>query len=141
MDIITYESPVAVTNEISAPATLTTTETELFRTTDQKFLHKSQLTLLSSVVNAGLTTVTFNFYVTPNPTAQTVLWYPLSLYATATGIMTQRSVLLNSTSYSDGTSWASVDNIPLASCFGFKVAGKSNTGTPAYTLTVLARDN
>ena len=135
----TYESPVEVSNEITAPSTLTVTETELFRTTDQRYLHKSQLTIMASVVLSGLTSATLRYYLSPDGT----VWYPVCLYNTSTGEMTQRSVVLDSGSNSTITSgsWSAMDNVPLGAGFAFKVTGLCNTGTPAYTLKVISRDN
>lgn len=139
----TYESPDTVNNEIVLPATLTTGEVDLFKTTDQKYLHKSQLTVLLSVVLSGLTSATFRAYITGNPMDTTVVWYPICLYNTISGEIIQRSVVLDSGSNTTATSgsWSAVDNIPLSACLGFKITGTCNTGTPAYTLKVLARDN
>ena len=139
----TYESPVEVSNEITAPSTLTVTETELFRTTDQRYLHKSQLTIMASVVLSGLTSATLRYYMSGNPMDTTPVWYPVCLYNTSTGEMTQRSVVLDSGSNSTITSgsWSAMDNVPLGAGFAFKVTGLSNTGTPAYTLKVISRDN
>lgn len=139
----TYESPIEVSNEITAPSTLTVTETELFRTTDQKYLHKSQLTIFTSVVLSGLTSATFRYYLCVNPMDATPVWYPICLYNTSTGEMTQRSVVLDNGSNSTiiSGSWSALDNVPLGACFAFKVTGLSNTGTPAYTLKVISRDN
>ena len=144
--INTYASPEIVQSDIALPATLTTSEVDLFILTDQRHLHKSQLTVYGSAVLSGLTTVTFNYYMGVNISTSGTpswLWYPICLYATATGIITQRSVLLNSTSHTsaDSLSWDFTDNVPLGACFAFKITGKSNTGTPAYTLKVESRDN
>ena len=135
----TYESPVEVNNEATVPANLTVTETTLFLTTDQKYLHKSQLTIMASVVLSGLTSATLRYYCSPDGT----VWYPVSLYNTSTGEITQRSVVLDSGSNSTITSgsWSAMDNVPLGACFAFKITGLSNTGTPAYTLKVISRDN
>jgi hypothetical protein len=137
--INTYESPVEVGNEITAPATLTVTETDIFKTTDQRYLHLSQLTIMASVVLSGLTSATLRYYLSPDGT----VWYPISLYNTSTGEMTQRSVVLDSGSNSTITSgsWSAMDNVPLGAGFAFKITGLSNTGTPAYTLKVIGRNN
>ena len=135
----TYEGPVEVNNEATVPANLTVTETDLFKTTDQKYLHKSQLTIMASVVLSGLTSATLRYYCSPDGT----VWYPVCLYNTSTGEMTQRSVVLDSGSNStiNSGSWSAMDNVPLGACFAFKVTGLCNTGTPAYTLKVISRDN
>lgn len=141
-----YASPEIVQSDIALPANLTTSEVELFRTTDQRYLHKSQLTVYGSVVNSGLTTATFNYYMGINTATNGTpvwLWYPICVYTTSTGLMSQRSVVLNSSSHTsaDTLSWDFVDNVPLGATFAFKVTGKVDTGTPAFTLVVEARDN
>lgn len=148
--INTYASPEIAQSDIALPATLTTSEVDLFVLTDQRHLHKSQLTIYGSAVNSGVTTFNFNYYygintsTTPTPSW---LWYPITLYATATGVMSQRIIVLSSGSHttSDTLSWDFTDNIPLGAAFAFKITGKiaSNTGTTtcAYTLKVESRDN
>ena len=145
-EIIQYASPEIVQSDIALPSTLTTSEVDLFVLTDQRILHKSQLTIYGSAVLSGLTSATFGYYYGINTSTTATpswLWYPVTLYATSTGIMTARSVVLNSTSHTsaDTLSWDFTDNVPLGATFAFKITGKANTGTPAYTLKVESRDN
>jgi hypothetical protein len=138
---VRYENPVSIQNEIAAPSTLTSSETEVFRVTDQKYLHKSQLLVYTSVVNSGLTTATFNYYLGILLSGTTYTWYPVCLYTTSSGLLSQRTTILNSGSYSSSGSWYGSDFVPLGASFAFRVTGLVNTGTPLYTVNVMARDN
>ena len=144
LSTINYASPEIVNNEISPPSTLTSSQVQLFLSTDQKYLHKSQLTIMASVVNSGLTSATFLYYIGLNSSSTATpswVWYPVCLYNTSTGEITQRKVVMDSGSYSDGTSWFFEDDLPFSGCFAFQITGASNTGTPAFTLSVIGRDN
>lgn len=133
----TYESPVIAMSDISALTALSVTETDLFVTTDQKYLHKSQLTVFGEVTLAGVASSTFYYYLTYDGSN----WFPVSLYNTSTGEITQRSVLVDSGTYATGGKSRFVDNVPFGAAIGFKVTGKSASGTPAMKLSVLVRDN
>lgn len=133
----TYESPVNAVSTIALPATLTTTETDLYVVTDQKFLHKSQLTIYASVTLGGVASATFYYYLTDNGTT----WYPICLYNTSTGEITQRAVLVDSGSYASGGVSYYADNVPMGAAIGLKITGKSASGTPAYTVRLMTRDN
>ncbi len=137
MDIISYESPVTVKNETTLPATLTITEATIFSTTDQRYLKKSQLTVMNSVTLGGVASATFYYYLSPNGTD----WFPISLYNTTSGEMTQRNVLVDSGSYVIGGVSSFSDNVPLGACYAFKITAKSASGTPVYTTSVISRDN
>lgn len=139
MDIISFESPNIVHNETTLPATLTTSEATIFSTTDQKYLRKSQLSIMAQVTLGGVASATFYYYVNPNSAGTT--WYPISLYNTSTGEIIQRSVLVDSGTYSTGGVSSFVDNVPMPACFAFKITAKSATGTPAYGINVATRDN
>lgn len=138
--VSTYEAPVAVNNEITQPTTLTTSEADLFKTTDQKFLHKSQLTLMVKLTLGSATQGTFYAYASPDGST----WYPICLYNTVTGEITQRKVVADSGSFSTGggTILWFVDDIPLSACQAFKITGLS-TGASSSTLVLnlFARDN
>ena len=137
MDIIQYESPVQTQSSITVPSALSGTETDLFKIVDQRYLHKSQFTVFASVTLGAVTSATFYYYITPNGTN----WYPISLYNTTTGEITQRSVVIDSGTYALSSVSYFADNVPLGACLGFKITGKSSSGTPAYTISIISRDN
>ena len=134
---VNYNLGDTVNNTITSPATLTVTEADLYVVTDLKYLQHSQLTVYGSVTLGGVTSGTFKYYMTFDGTT----WYPISLYSTSTGQITQRNVVVDSGTYSKSNVSYFADNVPLGACKGFKVTGLSSSGTPAYSLTVLGRDN
>jgi len=137
---VSYNAPAGARNTITAPTTLTSTETDLFVITDPNFLKKSQLTVYGTVTLGAVASATFYYYMSPD---NGTTWFPISLYSTTTGEMTRKSVLVDSGTGTFPTTGAYrfIDNVPLGATTQFKVRGKSDSGTPAYTLTVMFRDN
>lgn len=134
---IFYDIGSQANNSITPPATLTTTEADLFVTTDRKYMQESQITVLGSVTLGGVASATFYYYTS----LDNVTWYPISLYNTSTGEITQRAVLVDSGTYVKSGASLFADNVPLGVANYFKVAGKSATGTPAYSVLVGFRNN
>lgn len=122
----------------SVPSTLTSSEADLFIVKDYKDLQKSQITIYASVTLGVVTSATFFYYLSPD---NGTTWYPISLYNTSTGEITQRSVVVDSGTYSTGGASRFADNVPLGASMAFKVTGIAASGTPTYSLKVLLRDN
>lgn len=136
---VTYGQPSRPQlNSVTQPATLTTSEADLFIIKDYKDLQKSQLTIYGSVTLGGVTSATFYYYYsTDNGTT----WFPVCLYNTTSGEITQRAVLVDSGTYAAASVSYFADNHALGAANAFKVTGKSSSSTPAYTLSIMTRDN
>ncbi len=139
--ITSYANGYQAATSITVPTTLTTSETDLFIIKNLGDLKSSQLTVYGGVTLGGVASATFYYYVSPNIGAASPTWYPISLYNTSTGEITQRAVLVDSGTYATGGVSEFADNVPLAACTAFKVTGKSASGTPTLALTVMVRNN
>lgn len=129
---------VAVLGGKASSTTLSTSETTLLTITDPKYLKSSQLSIYVSVTLGAVASATFYYYFSPD---SGTTYYPVSLYNTSSGEITQRAVLVDSGTYASGGVSYYLDNVPMPAATTLKITGKSASGTPAYTLTVLARDN
>lgn len=139
MDVTTgYSIGHLAQSTTTLPTTLTTSETALYTILDQQPLKQSQLSIYLTVTLGGVTSATFYYYYS---TDGGTTWNPISLYNTTTGEMIQRSVLIDSGTYATGGVSSCVDNVPLAACTGFRITGKSASGTPVYTVKVMVRNN
>lgn len=138
--VVSYgNSSLPTTNTATVPATLTTSEVDLIIVTKLQDLCKSQLTIYGGVTLGGVASATFYYYLSPD---NGTTWFPISLYATATGVITQRAVVVDATTYATGGVSRFADNVPLGASTAFKVTGKSATGTPTLTnIVVMLRDN
>lgn len=139
--IISYGAASKAASTITIPTTLTSTETDLFIHVGTGILRYSQFTIYAGVTLGGVTSSTFYYYVSPNASDASPVWYPISLYATSTGEITQRAVLVDSGTYVIGGVSQFCDNLPVPACVGFKITGKSSSGTPTLALSVMTRNN
>lgn len=137
METLTGYNPALIAGKATATA-LSGTETNLLTITDTKYLKSSQLSIYLSVTLGAVASATFYYYFSPD---NGTTYHPVSLYNTSTGEITQRSVLVDSGTYSTGGVSLALDNVPMAAGTTLKITGKSASGTPAFALTVLARDN
>lgn len=139
MDVLTgYDSPYVIANETTLPATITVTEATIWSTTNLKPLRFSQLTVYSSTT-LNSNNVTYNYYYSPD---NGTTWYPVSLYNTSTGEMTQRAVLVDAGTYATGGVSYFVDNVPLGAATQLKITAKTSASTVStYVITVMARNN
>jgi len=136
---IDYELGTKTTSTITTPATLSTSETDLYIVKDFKYVQASQLSIYGNVTLGSVTSATFNYYFS---TDSGTTWFPVCLYNTSTGAMTQRSVLVNSGTYAASSVSYFLDNIPMSSSTAFKVTGLQTTGTAcAFNLSVMVRNN
>lgn len=125
-----------VQNSITLPATLTTSEADIFVVKDQKYMMFNQYTIMGQVTLGGVTSATFFYYVSPDGGTT---WYPISLYGTA-GEMTQRPVKVDSATYATGGVSYFTDVIDLPATLAFKVTGTSSSATPLYGIWVGGRN-
>lgn len=125
-------------NDITLPTTLSTTETDLVIIKDHKYLQASQFTIMVSVDLGAVTSCTFYYYYSPD---EGTTWYPVSLYDTSTGKMTQRSVVVDSGTYATSGHSMFIDNIGLGACTRFKVTGKSASATPTLNNVIVSTRN
>lgn len=136
---IDYGSGAPLVNAVaSVPATLTVTETDLFKTVTLSDLKFSQFTVYVSTQLTGATKATFNYYYSPD---QGTTWYPVSLYNTSTGEIVQRSVVVDTGTYSTSGHYRFVDNTPAGSMTAFKITGKVDAGTPTLDAIIVAGRN
>ncbi len=136
---VNYSIGTQADSSIALPATLATGEADLVIITNRQYLNVSQLTIYGSVTLGAVASATFYYYYSPD---NGTTWYPVCLYNTSTGEITQRSVVVDSGTYSTGGHSRFVDNIPLGWCTQFKVTGKSATGTPAIdNIAITVRNN
>jgi len=137
--INTYASPEIAQSDIALPATLTISEVDLFVLTDQRHIHKSQITVYGAVTLGAVTSATFYYYVSPDGTN----WYPISFFPSGyAAAVNQRSCIIDSTTYSTGGKSMFEDDIGASAFMSFKITGKSSSGTPTLNaLKVLTRDN
>ena len=118
---------------------LTTSEATLLTVTDTKLLKSSQLSIYISVELAAVASATFYYYFACDGTLD---WYPVCLYNTSTGAMTQRSVVIDSSTYVSGSNSFILDNVPMPAGAKLKITGKCASGTIALNnLVVMGRDN
>lgn len=136
---VSYNNGTTANNTISVPATLTVTETDLYVVTNYAYLRKSQVTVFADVTLGAVASATFYYYYSiDNGTT----WYPVSLYNTSTGQISQRAIVVDSGTYATGGASRFVDNVPLGTSLAFKVTGKSASGTPTLNkVLVMVRDN
>lgn len=137
METLVGYNPSLVAGKATA-TTLSSTETPLLTITDTKFLKSSQFTVYATVTLGAVASATFYYYYSPD---NGTTWLPVSLYNTSSGQMTQRSVVVDSGTYSASGVYSFTDNVPVGACTQFRITGKSASGTPAFTLTLLGRDN
>lgn len=127
-----------------AAPTLTTSEVDILVITDETFLKKSQYAIYATtnLATNSNTSVTL-YYYWGVMVASSIVWFPASLYATATGIQTQRKVVLDSTTYVASNVTSMTDNLPTSPAMQFKITGKFTGGSvaPPTTVTLYARDN
>lgn len=136
---ISYDGACILQNTLAViPTTLTTSEADLFIAKDNKYLSKSQLSVYLSVTLGAVVSATFNYYFSPD---RGVTWYPYVLYNPTNGEVPQRTLVIDAASYSTGGVSSCVDGVAFEAALAFKVTGKSNSGTPAYSVQVLGRDN
>ena len=136
---ISYSGGTQITSTIALPSTFTTSEVDLAIFLDKAWTPKSQLTIMGAVTLGAVVSATLYYYYT---TDSGTTWYPVSLFNTSTGEMTQRAVLVDSGTYALTGVSRFVDNLPLGVCNGFKITGKSSSATPGLTaLFVGVRDN
>lgn len=140
-----YEQSGVRQSVIAFPSNITTTEADLYKITDMGSLNNSQITVYGSVKLGTNASATFYYYYSPDsPTATTIRWYPVSLYNTTNGEITQRSVVVDSGTYVTSSVSYFADNIPLGACQQFKITGKAATANIAAadsSLLVMARNN
>lgn len=141
MDVtINYGTGAPLKNTITIP-TLTTSEQDLFIVKDSANLKYSQLAIYGAVTLGTSASATFNYYGSIDGGTT---WYPISLYATSTGVITQRSVVVNSTTYAlTGVSYF-LDFVPLPGTTAFKVTGLCASGSATIAsngITIIARNN
>ena len=115
---------------------LNATETPVFLIAGLNSMAKSQLSAYLTAASGN--NATFYYYYSPDVG---VTWIPLCLYNTSTGELTQRSVLLDSGSYTYNSNYEGLDNIPMSAASMLLITGKSSTSSQAYTCTVVVRDN
>lgn len=136
---VNYSIGTQADSSISLPATLTTGEVDLIIITNRQYINCSQLSIYGSITLGAVASATFYYYYSPDNGAT---WYPVSLYNTSTGEVTQRSVVVDSGTYATAGHSRFVDNIPLGWCTQFKVTGKSASGTPTIdNLAITIRNN
>lgn len=135
---VMYGMGGALDNSIAStiPTTLTNSETDLYIVTENAYVKQSQFTIYLEVASGQ--TATFYYYGSPD---SGTTWYPICLYNTTTGELTQRPAVLDSGSYTANSKYYGIDNIAAGAYTKFKVTGKSATGTPAYTVIVTGRNN
>lgn len=142
--IVAYEQSGVMASTIALPTTLTTSEADLGIYSYGGGIKQSQLSIYVGLTLGGVAKGTFNYYYSPNygDSANATVWYPVSLYNTSTGEITQRSVVVDSGTYATGGVSRYVDNVPLGGCVAFKVTGIAASGTPTLNaLTVMVRNN
>ncbi len=134
-----YEPGYAAKNEITAPANLSVTETDLYVIKIESAMQKSEFTIYGAVTLGAVTSATFNYYYSPDGGTT---WFPVTLYNTTNGEITQRKVVVDSGSYSTGGVSYFADNHQMGSATAFKVTGLSASGTPTLTkVLVMVRNN
>ena len=140
-----YEQAGVRPSTIAFPANITTTEADLYKITDGASISQSQLTIYASVKLGTNATATLNYWYSPDPsTATSPRWYPISVYATSTGVVTQRQVVINSTTYAVSSVSYITDSIPMGACQQFKITGvvpTANIAAADASLIVMARNN
>lgn len=148
MEVITYGAPAMLgKSQVTGVGAILTSETTILTLTDQtnigsndgKISWKSQLTFFIKVLFGGSTTgIQFRYYFTPDGTN----WFPLPTRAAATGILTDLPSEITSATFSDGTSYYAIDEVPMPACVGLKVTATA-VGAAATLQSFLAmgRDN
>lgn len=140
--IVSYASGAPVSNNLtSVPTTLTTSETQLFVHTKLGSLRYSQFTVYLQVTLGGVTSGTFYYYFTPEYAGASTVWYPVCVYNTSTGSIPRRAVVVDSTAYATGGVSYAVDELPVGATSAFLITGSSASGTPAFTIKVMSRNN
>jgi hypothetical protein len=133
-----YEQSGVFKPTSTPPTTLTTSEVDLGIFNSAAYLNQSQISIYGSVTLGAVASATFYYYYSPDSGST---WYPVSLYNTSTGEITQRSVVVDAGTYVTGGKSLFLDSTPVAAGNWFKVTGKSATGTPAFLITVMGRNN
>lgn len=142
MDVVVqYPTGGLVNNDITAPATLNTSETQVFLHNHLGALRDSQYTVYLAVTLGAVASATFYYYWTPLYNGASTVWYPVCLYNTSTGQEPRRAVVIDSTAYSTGGVSLAVDELPVGSSTAFQITAISATGTPSYSVNVMRRNN
>lgn len=138
MDVnVGYDNGSEIANGLaSVPTTLTTSEADVFKTSNSQALRFSRYSLYYTVTLGAVANVTFKYYYSID---NGVTWYSLPTYNTSTGAVPPRPLFIDSTTYANTGVSQVVDVVTVAGGTAFKVTGVSATGTPAFTVRVNGR--
>lgn len=130
--------PAQIAGKSSVTA-LSSSEATLLTVTDITKLRASQFSVYGSLDLGAVTSCRFYYYFSPD---NGTTWFPVSLYNTSNGEITQRSIVVDSGTYSTNGHSMFLDDIQVSGATAFKITGKSASGTPILnSLYLVARDN
>jgi hypothetical protein len=136
-DLVAIKPTWEGTQYTTVPTTLSSTETPIYLVAYSGNVQLSQLAVYLEMGTGG-TTGTFNYYESPD---NGTTWYPVSLFSTSTGVLSQRSVVLSSASFTYSSKYWGQDTLPATAMTMLLITGTSAASTPAYTCVVMGRNN
>lgn len=141
MDVIVqYPNGYAIPSTVTAPTTLTGTETDLFVVKDLGSLKATKATAYIQLTLGVVTSGTFQVYFSPNVGAVTPTWYPISKFDSSTGAATVSPILVNSSTYAvSGVSQVEY-TFNVEASTAFKITGVASSGTPTLGISVMVRN-
>jgi hypothetical protein len=132
-----YEQPLGAGYKGST--SITTSETEIFKTVNADWLRQSQLTFYYNIALGSATSVKIRYYYTPD---NGTTWFQVPTKNDATGVLSDIPSVIDATSPAQSANSILVEDIPFSGSSGIRITGTAvGAAATLNTFNMYVRDN